>query len=152
MKIQTNKVTIKYSDKVRGYAEEILRITLDQQSSEFKIREKIQQIIDDNDIDNDIDVMYDGNSVWSLKKVQEEVENIKKNGVQSMGKYLYEFMHLCAGTIAHYNRDGWIAVYPTIEDIRNRVIRGSSGDRVLREQPHWKADTIKIAKWLIEEF
>lgn len=92
------------------------------------------------------DIMYDGNGVYSKKKLLKDFNNIIKNGVKYMSDDLYEFFHLCCGTIAHYNKSGWIEQYPTIYDIKYLFNRNEYGCSVYDHIPEWKADVKEIIK------
>jgi len=64
-------------------------------------------------------------------------------GKTILTKYFYEFLSLCCGSIAHYNINGWVAEYPTVEDLRAFFQKNEFGHRVLDHVPEWKTD-VKI--------
>jgi len=132
--------------------------------SEAEIRPRIQEIFDHRKLKADI--LYNGNGVWSKKRIIRNLRQIVKAGVLYRGekqsyipigsmlripsigetilsKYFYEFLHLCCGSIAHYNIRGWVAEYPTVEDLRAFFQRNEFGHRVLDHVPDWKTD-VKI--------
>ena len=144
-------------------AEEALN-ELDTDLSEGEIRPLIQEIMEQRKLKAAI--LYDGNSVWSKKRIIRNLRQIVKAGVlyredkpsyipvgsmlriPSTGKtiltkYFYEFLHLCCGSIAHYNINGWVAEYPTVEDLRAFFQKNEFGHRVLDHIPEWKTD-VKI--------
>ena len=151
-KINKNNYVITYSPSVEESHIFMIEEILESDKSEKEKRIEVQEYIDKNNLSYKVDVMYDGNSIWSLKRIQDAVAKMKKRGIDAMDDYFYEFMHLCGGTIAHHNKQGWIATYPSLAAIRDEVIKGTSGRRILRHQPDWKGDTQRIAKWLMENF
>jgi len=129
-------------------------------------RIKIQDAIDGNGIKATI--LYDGNTVWSRKKIIRNVKRIVKEGVlgyagyvsigsmlriPSMGAgkpvlsdYTYDFLSLSCGSIAHYNKAGWIAEYPTVEDLRRFFLKNEFRRRVIDHLPAWETDAIRIVE------
>ena len=112
--------------------------------SEGEARIELQSLIDTEPVKADI--LFDGNGVYSKKKIIRDIKRVKKNGMQSMTNGLYQFLSLCCGSIAHYNKSGWIDVYPTIEHLRSFFRRNEFGQRVLDHVPHWKTDVKEIVK------
>jgi len=123
---------------------------------EPEARIRIQDLIDEYDLKADI--LYCGNTVWSRKQIIRNLKRIIKAGtlydpkrlsyvpIGSMlrmpvvgktilSKYFYKFLHLECGSIAHYNIQGWVTHYPTLEDLkqffRKKGVRFNSmvGDR-----------------------
>jgi hypothetical protein len=128
----------------------------------------IQEAIDQHNLTAGI--LYDGNSVWSMKRILGNLQTIIKNGrlydkdkprwipIESMlrmptggkpilSKYFYDFLHLQCGSIAHYDIQGWIAEYPTLEDLKQFFKKNEYGKRVLDYIPAWETD----AKRIVEE-
>jgi hypothetical protein len=66
--------------------------------------------------------------------------------MSALTDYLYEFFHLCCGSIAHYNKHGWICEYPDIEAIKFFLLKNEYGQSVLKHQPFWASDRIEILK------
>jgi|TARA_Y100000310_G_scaffold56232_1_gene51616 hypothetical protein len=125
----------KYDDKITIYGskkdiDEAVKVLndIDVQGYEHVSRMRIQENIDAYNLKASI--LYDGGTVWSRKKVVAGVKRVKNNGMKSMTKYLYKFLTLACGSIAHYNIYGWIDEYPTIEDFRNFFLRNEFGERV----------------------
>jgi len=112
--------------------------------SESQARLKIQECIDYENIKADI--LFDGNSVWSKKKIIRDIKKVKKYGMNKLSNYLYKFLSLCCGSIAHYNKFGWIACYPSVQELRNFFRRNEFGERVLNHLPVWKTDAQVIVK------
>ena len=117
--------------------------------SESSARIKLQEAIDYENIRADI--LFDGNSVWSKKKILRDIKKIKKYGMQKLSDYLYKFLSLSCGSIAHYNKYGWIATYPTIQDLRNFFRKNEFGERVLTHLPVWKTDAQRIVEAVEQE-
>lgn len=87
---------------------------------------------------------FDGNGVYSKNKIIKDINRVKKNGMDKMTNRLYEFLHLCCGSIAHYNKQGWIDEYPTIDRLREFFKSNEFGNRVLDDIPTWKTDVKEI--------
>ena len=117
--------------------------------TEPQARIKIQEVIDSENLK--VDILFDGNSVWSKKKILRDIKRIKKYGMQKLTDYLYKFLSLSCGSIAHYNKWGWIACYPTIQDLRQFFRRNEFGQRVLNHLPVWKTDAITIVREVEQE-
>lgn len=136
--------------------------------SESEARLKIQKKIDDHRLKATF--LYGGNGVWSKKKIIRNLKRIVKAGVlydadkpkfipigsmlrmptigkTILSKYFYDFLNLCCGSIAHYNIRGWVAVYPTVEDLKQFFKKNEFGQRVLDQIPHWNTDV----KLIVEE-
>lgn len=145
------RITLYGAKKEKERAERILS-TLDLENlSEGKARLKIQEKIDSETLKASI--LFDGNSVWSQKKIIRNLKQIIKKGTlyrdretPLLTKYFYNFLHLCCGSIAHYSIHGWIYEYPTVEALRNFFRRNEFGKRVLDHIPVWKTDAIEIVK------
>lgn len=138
---------------------------------EPEARLKIQDMIDNDGIK--VDILYDGNTVWGRKRIIRNLRKIMKEGVlgyagyipmgsilrmpsMERGKpilsdYFYNFLNSC-GSIAHYNIAGWIAEYPTIDDLKEFFMKNEFGKRVLDYIPHWKTDAKRIVREIEEIF
>ena len=117
--------------------------------SESQARLKIQDCLDNENIKADI--LFDGNSVWSKKKILRDIKKVKKYGMEKLSNYLYEFLSLSCGSIAHYNKFGWIATYPTIQDLKQFFRRNEFGQRVLNYLPAWNTDVQRIVREVEQE-
>lgn len=104
----------------------------------------IQDLIDKYKIKATI--LYNGNTVWGYDKTIRQFKALQKNGMDSMTNYLYDFFSLELGTIAHYNKAGWITTYPTIDALKQLFKKNEYGDNVVSFQPVWATDRIKIVK------
>ena len=71
--------------------------------------------------------------------------------MKSMTKYLYQFLTLFCGPIAHYNMFGWIEEYPTVEDLKIFFMRNEFGQRVLNYIPNWNTDVYNIVTEIEKE-
>ena len=109
----------------------------------------IQNAIDKNKIKASI--LYNGNSVWSFNKVIKDIKTVKKLGMNKMTNYLYKFLSSSCGSIAHYNKQGWINCYPTIGHLRMFFRKNEFGRRVLDYVPMWKTDRKKIVREIEKE-
>jgi hypothetical protein len=110
--------------------------------SESQARLRIQDCLDYEHVK--VDILFDGNSVWSKKRILRDIKKIKKYGMKSLTNYLYKFLSLSCGSIAHYNKYGWISSYPTLQHLRNFFRRNEFGERVLNHIPVWKTDAVRI--------
>ena len=117
--------------------------------SESQARLKLQGVIDNENIRADI--LFGGNSVWSKKKILRDIRKVKKQGMEKLSDYLYKFLSVTCGSIAHYNKHGWIECYPTIHDLRQFFMSNEFGERVLNHLPIWNTDAQQIVKSIEEE-
>lgn len=93
-------------------------------------------------------IMYDGNTVWSKKRLIRDLQRIlRDDDMSKMTDYLYEFLHLECGSIAHCNKQGWISVYPTVGDLRAFFLKNERGQHVSLSVPQWYTD----AQVIVEE-
>ena len=111
---------------------------------ESQARLKLQETIDSENIKATI--LFDGNTIWSKKKILRDIKKIKKHGMKKLSDYLYKFLSLSCGSIAHYDRFGWIASYPNLEDLRQFFRRNEFGQRVLTYLPVGNSDAHQIVK------
>ena len=115
---------------------------------ECHVRKIIQDILDnpDNRL-RQLTVLYDGNTVWSKDKILKDVKAIvKSKDMTKMTNHLYDFFNLCCGSIAHYNKLGWIDTYPTVTHLTQFFKRNEFGEKVINHIPHWKTDVIGIVQ------
>ena len=135
--------------------------------SESKARLVIQESIDTHNLKASI--LYNGNTVWSKNRIIRNLNRIIQHGVlynkqkprfipigsmlrmptigdTILSKYFYNFLHLCCGSIAHYDIRGWVATYPTVDDLKAFFKKNEYGKRVLDYIPRWKTDVIEIVK------
>ena len=96
-------------------------------------------------------ILYDGNSVWNKEKILKDIRRVVKGGMGKMTDYLYKFLSLSCGSIAHFNKQGWIGEYPEVEDLKNFFKSNEFGKRVLNHMPDWKSDAIVIVKEIEKE-
>jgi hypothetical protein len=89
-------------------------------------------------------ILYAGNTVYGKETVLKDFKKIVKEGVESLTEDLYSVFHLHFGTIAHYNRQGWIANYTTINHIKELVRNASI--------PHWYTDLEEIRTAMMKIF
>jgi hypothetical protein len=141
-----NRIAIYGSKKEIEAAEQVITALLPELPTldEPKARLALQQIIDDKKLK--ADVLFSGNTVWSFDRIIRDIKKVQKNGVTAMSRYLYGFLHLSAGSIAHYNLAGWVETYPTIEHLKQFFRKNEFGNRVLNHLPLWKTDARKIVE------
>lgn len=109
----------------------------------------LQQFVDDNKLKTSI--LYDGNTIVSYNRIIAEYTNIlKKNEFSKMSDYFYQFLHLDCGSIAHYDMRGWLHEYPDIESLKWFFNNNEMGTDIVRNQPSWKTDVIKITKDILK--
>ncbi|MFQ6095144.1 MAG: hypothetical protein ACE5NN_03265 [Candidatus Bathyarchaeia archaeon] len=141
-----------YGSKLdRAIAEKLLRELGDTSNrvptslSEGEARLKIQDLIDTYNLKAHI--LFDGNRVWGRRTLLRNLRSIiNSNHMNKMSKELYKFLHLVCGSIAHYDRYGWIATYPTVNALRNFFVKNEYGKRVLDHLPVWYTDAKRIVK------
>ena len=118
---------------------------------EAKARLVVQQLIDQHKLKANI--LINGNRVWSKTRILRNLRRLMKHGQlynrdQSkrpiLSNYFYSFLHLCCGSVAHYDIYGWIHKYPTIEHLRKFFLKNEFGKRVLNDIPEWKTDARAI--------
>lgn len=163
-----NKIRIYGSRKVRTKAVSVLLGIEDLRDlTESKAPLKIQEEMDRHHLNASI--LCSGNGVWSRTRILKNLKKIIKHGTlydserpsyipvgsilrmptvgdTILSKYFYQFLHLCCGSIAHYNIQGWISHYPTIEDLRSFFLKNERGKRVSDDIPWWKTDVKKIVR------
>jgi hypothetical protein len=93
------------------------------------------------------EILYKGNTVWNEKKLLRNLRSmVRSNNMNLMTDYLYKFLSLSCGSIAHYNKAGWINEYQTIASLRQFFHRNEFGQSVLAHQPIWNTSNIEIVK------
>lgn len=119
---------------------------------ERELRIHIQDQIDKYDVKADI--LVNGNTVWSLKRVLKDIKRVQKNGMDSMTDYLYKYFTLACGSIAHYSKNGWIDVYPTFEHLKAFFKQDEFGFDVITASTHGRtfSDKERIAKEINKVF
>ena len=150
------KIALYGNQKEIETAEKILD-TLNLVDNEHQDRLVIQKAIDKYKIKARI--LYDGNSVYSFDKVIRDFKralNSKSGPVSEYGSgdynltdYLYDFLHLACGSIAHFNKNGWIGTYPEKQDLKDFCKRNEFGQDIITHQPGWASDRIAISKAII---
>lgn len=151
------KIGIYGSRKETGEARGVLD-GLSLSGNEHEDRLAIQEAIDRFKVKASI--LYDGNTVWSYDRVVRDFRRALKSGPSpdteygsgdyNLTNYLYEFLSLECGSIAHFNKYGWIGTYPTKDDLKGFCRHNEFGTDILSEQPGWASDRQKIAKAVLE--
>jgi len=86
-------------------------------------------------------ILYDGNSVWDVKRLVKQFKTfVKYYDYEHFPKYLYEFFHLQCGSIAHYNKAGWLGMYPDLDSLKEFFKRNEYGRTVQNYPPEWHYD------------
>lgn len=101
---------------------------IDQSKPEAKNRCIIQDIIDTHNFKGT--VLYNGNIVWPYKMTVRAFNTLfNEYDMHYFSDFLYKFMHLNCGTIAHYNKQWWIQQYPDPVDVKNLLLNASIPSR-----------------------
>lgn len=134
---------------------------------ESEARLLIQDLIDKHKIKATI--MFDGNTVWSKDRIIRNLKQIIEAGTLYNGKkpayipigsmlrmpvvgdcvlstYFYSFLNLKCGSIAHYNKQGWVTEYPTVDDLREFFQKNEYGKRVLHDVGYRFTDAKRIVE------
>lgn len=107
-------------------------------------RKLLQTLLDDKKLK--VDILYDGSLIWSYDRLVRDLKKIlNSNDMNQMTNYLYKFLNLTTGSIAHYNKQGWIYEYPTVYDLAQYFRKNEYGSNIVKYQPVWKTDAIRIA-------
>jgi len=133
----------------------------------------LQKAIDEYNLNANI--VYRGHIVWSKKKVLRNLKRIiargqlydnkrstkvqwvrvgnmaclpkvEKNFKPILSEYFYNFLISVCGSQQHYNRIGWIGIYPTVEDLKRFFMTNEHNKRVSEYIPEWKSDCQEIAE------
>lgn len=134
---------------------------------ESEARLVIQEIIDQEKLKADI--LFDGNTVWSFTRIIRNLRKIVKArtlynphalsyipigsllrmptiGKTILSDHFYKFLIGVCGSIAHYDKRGWVAHYPEVEDLKQFFQKNEYGKRVLDYIPKRFSDARKIVK------
>jgi len=168
--IYSDEIRILGSPKQLEKARSIIDALQPLLKTEAQARLMIQDAIDEHHLNASI--LYKGNRVWSRRKILRNLERIMEKGAlyrdknkrvrwlrvsdticlpktpanfkPILSKYFYEFLILCCGSSAHYSREGWIGIYPTLEDLKSFFQKNEHGKPVSEWIPEWKADAKRI--------
>lgn len=110
----------------------------------------IQKCIDNNNLKSEI--LYEGNTIYSFKKIVKEYRNLQKNGtLDKLTNKMYLFFTNACGDIAHYNINGFRDYYNnSLENLESKLL---SRDTFI---PRWCSDLdrifkeLKIGKYYVE--
>jgi hypothetical protein len=110
----------------------------------------IQSFIDKNNIKSSI--LYNGNSVFGKNKILKELHKIiKAEKLTNMSDYFYHFITNHCGSIAHYDKNGWIAEYDNnIEKLMIFFQHNEFGTNILNAAPEWYTDLKVIAEEILK--
>ena len=101
--------------------------------NEAKDRLFLQDFIDGTGFKYDI--LYDGNSVYSYDRIMKDFKRYLDSDAKDMSNRLYDFFNSNIGTIAHYDKEGWMETYSTIDDIKDLFDRNEYGERAVDYVP-----------------
>lgn len=110
----------------------------------------IQKCIDNNNLKSEI--LYEGNTIYSFKKIVKEYRNLQKNGIlDKLTNKMYLFFTNACGDIAHYNINGFRDYYNnSLENLESKLL---GRDTFI---PRWCSDLdrifkeLKIGKYYVE--
>jgi len=109
-------------------------------ASEPTVRKALLSFVEETLVSNEW-ILYDGNSVWDVKRLMKQFKTfVKFYDYEHFPKYLYEFFSLQCGSIAHYNKAGWLSTYPTKDDLKEFFKSNEYGLRVESHPPAWHYD------------
>lgn len=109
-------------------------------ASEPQVRKALLPFVEQNLGPSDW-ILYDGNTVWDVKRLMKQFKTfVKYYDYDHFTKYLYEFFHLQCGSIAHYNKAGWLSTYPTLDDLKEFFKKNEYGSTVQFSPPDWHYD------------
>ena len=92
-------------------------------------------------------ILYDGNLVWDVKRLTKQFKTfVKYYDYKHFSKYLYEFFHLQCGSIAHYNKVGWLGTYSDMALLKEFFKSNEYGQEVRTYPPDWHYDAQKAAE------
>ena len=114
-------------------------------ANESEARMMIQELMEQKQVT--VHVLLNGNSVYYKTKILRNVRAmIRHNDMSLMTEYTYDFLCNACGSIAHWNKAGWLSVHPTITAFRSFFLKNEYGTRVLEYQPSWATDRVEIIK------
>ena len=110
----------------------------------------IQKCIDNNNLKSEI--LYEGNTIYSFKKIVKEYRNLQKSGtLDKLTNKMYLFFTNACGDIAHYNINGFRDYYNnSLENLESKLL---GRDTFI---PRWCSDLdrifkeLKIGKYYVE--
>ena len=153
--MKQNRITYHGSEKDIAKAVAVIKKRRSlRRMKEADARLVVQELIDKHKLK--ASVLVNGNAVWSKKRILRNLGRIMKDGTlynpeqrmqPILSHYFYQFLHLCCGSVAHYDIHGWVHKYPTIEHLRKFFKKNEFGKRVLDWIPACKTD----ARAVVEE-
>lgn len=134
---------------------------------EAKVRLIIQELIENKSLKATI--IFDGTSIWNRRKILANLSRIIQAGklynekkprfipigsmlrIPTVGDcilsdYFYNFLRLHCGSIAHYSKSGWVAIYPMLDDLKAFFKKNEHGHRVIDDVPGWATDIRRIVE------
>lgn len=122
--------------------------TLSLTDNETEDRKIISDAIDKYNIKAHI--LYKGNTVYGINTMVKKFKNLFKGGdMRKLTKDCYLYLIYNCGSIAHYNKEGWISCYPTIDNLRQFFRKNEYGKDIVSDRPWWDYDGREINKQLL---
>lgn len=113
---------------------------ISENASEYKVRESLLTFVQDY-LRTKEWILYDGNIVWNVERLMKQFRTfIKYYDYEHFPNYLYEFFHLQCGTIAHFNKIGWLVKYPNLSSLKDLFKKNEYGKEVKDYPPDWHYD------------
>lgn len=117
-------------------------------------------------------IMYRGHIIWSRRRIIANLDriiqakqlyistqkvrwikvgkgclpNVPKDFRPILEDYFYDFIVQVCGSNPHYNKAGWIGIYPTLEDLKKFFKENEFGIPVSKYIPSWKSDAKRIVQ------
>jgi hypothetical protein len=116
--------------------------------NEYELRKLLVSFIENHKMAGSL--LVNGNLVWDVGKLLVHFQRLLNNAeyvngewrlkLSSFSNYLYDFLTLNCGSIAHYNKAGWLHTYPTKTALRSFFERNEYGRPVANYSPDWYYD------------
>lgn len=117
---------------------------ISEDSNEYDVRMMLLPFVE-NILKSNEQILYDGNSIWDVKRLIRHFKIfVKFYDYNHFPEYLYKFFHLQCGSIAHYNKAGWLETYPDLSALKN-FFKSNEYSRPIKSYPPschydaWKA-------------
>jgi hypothetical protein len=108
----------------------------------------LQELIEKHNLTANI--VYQGNGVTPLTRTINDLKAvIEANDMYVMSEHLYKILTLRCGSIAHGDRDGWIAQYPTVQSLARFFRRNEFGENIAYHAPNWNSDFKVVAQEML---
>lgn len=145
--IPNSKYTFFGTQSDFNHDKELLHL-LPKVTDEYQLRKEMYE----NEILNNFncDILYSGNTIIDKNRIVKDFKKlVKSKDMNKLTDNLYKFFHLHCGSIAHYNKEGWISTYPTVSDLYSFLYNNEYGQDIVSNQPYWYYDSIETCKELL---